>query len=315
MNLHRLIEQYVIFRKSLGERCVSNARALRAFGRAIGMDADVTEVRAEQVSVFLAGSGPVTSAWHIKHATLVGFYRYAVSRGHLISAPLPTVIPKRPPPFVPYIYSRKELRDLLQATDSYQRNRSCTEPATVRAIVLLLYGTGLRVREALSLNRADVDLDESVLSVRKTKFFKSRLVPFGSQLRRPLARYAVRPQARRSAATDEAPFFTTRAGKPVNQYTLERVFQRVREHAGIRRSDGARYQPRLHDLRHSFAVDRLTSWYRQGKDVQKLLPMLSIYMGHVHLAATQVYLSMTPELLHEASTRFEHYAREEYRHE
>ena len=83
---------------------------------------------------------------------------------------------------------------------------------------------------------------------------------------------------------------------------------RARDSALIRREDGASYQPRLHDLRHTFAVHRLTQWYRQGADVQKLLPRLSVYLGHGSLAATQAYLSMTPELLQQASARFERYA-------
>jgi integrase len=85
----------------------------------------------------------------------------------------------------------------------------------------------------------------------------------------------------------------------------------VRKQAGVERNDGASYQPRLHDLRHTFAVHRLTSWYREGADVQKLLPQLSVYLGHVCLSSTQVYLSMTPELLASASSRFERYAGKE----
>ena len=185
------------------------------------------------------------------------------------------------------------------------------EPVTVRTMVLLLYGAGLRLREALALNRADVDFGESVLTIRLTKFYKTRLAPFGPKLGRVLVQYADRHVEAASVPGDDAPFFTTRKGTRVNGYTIEGIFRRLCEHAGIRRSDGARYQPRLHDLRHAFAVHRLTSWYRQGLDVQKLLPHLSVYMGHVHLAATQTYLSMTPELLHEANTRFESYAREE----
>jgi len=100
----------------------------------------------------------------------------------------------------------------------------------------------------------------------------------------------------------------------MNQYTIERIFQRVRKSAGIRRLDGARYQPRLHDLRHTFAVHRLTSWYRQGLDVQRLLPHLTVFLGHAHLAGTSVYLSMTPELLRAANTRFERYAKGEEAH-
>ena len=81
----------------------------------------------------------------------------------------------------------------------------------------------------------------------------------------------------------------------------------MRRQAGVRSPKGARFQPRLHDLRHSFATHRLTSWY-QGADVQRLLPVLATYLGHVNLAGTQVYLSMTPELLREAALRFERYA-------
>ena len=101
----------------------------------------------------------------------------------------------------------------------------------------------------------------------------------------------------------------------MKKYTIHRDFQRLREYAGIRRSDGERSQPRLHDLRHTFAVHRLTSWYRQGADVQKLLPYLSTYLGHASLRGTQVYLSMTPELLHEAAARFDHYVWKEERDE
>ena len=121
---------------------------------------------------------------------------------------------------------------------------------------------------------------------------------------------ASRPTAT-GAAEGPAPFFTIRSGARVQQHALEDRFRRICELAGVRRSDGARYQPRLHDLRHTFAVHRLTSWYRQGADVQRLLPQLSVYLGHVYLSSTQVYLSMTPELLQEAGARFEKYARKE----
>jgi integrase len=315
VNLLPLIEQYIVFRQTLGERFKTNATILRAFGRALGPDSDVRAVCAEQVSAFLAGAGPITSAWHIKHNALLGFYRYATSRGFVDVAPLPATLPKRPPPFVPYIYSHEELRRLLDATLTYQRHRSSMDPVTVRTIVLLLYGTGLRIREAVALNQADVDLGDSLLSVRQTKFYKSRLVPFSPQLGRVLAQYATRQPATTPAPGEAAPFFTMRGGARVNQYTLENCFRRVREKAGIHRDDGARYQPRLHDLRHTFAVHRLTSWYREGADVQKLLPQLSVYLGHVHLAATQVYLSMTPELLAEANARFERYVGKEERHD
>jgi site-specific recombinase XerD len=308
MKLQHLIERYIDYRETLGERFKSRANTLRAFGRAIGPRTKIADVRTEQVDAFLTGTGPITSAWHIKHSTLLGFFRYATSRGYAAEIPLPTVLPKRPPRFVPYIYSRDELRRILDATGSYQRQRSPMEPITVRTIVLLLYGAGLRVSEVIRLDQKDVDLRHSVLTVRLSKFHKTRLVPFGRQVNRILTDYAKRDVVPVLRSSEESPFFTTRAGTRVNQYTLEDNFQRVRVKAGIRRSDSARYQPRLHDLRHSFAVHRLTSWYQQGADVQRLIYQLSVYLGHLHLADTQTYLSMTPELLREASARFERYA-------
>src|ERR1700677_4005953 len=268
MKLRKLIEQYIEYRQGLGERFKTNATYLRAFGRAVSSRAAINNIRAEQVEVFLAGEGPVTSAWHIKHNALLGFYRYAISRGYVTASPLPTVMPKRPPAFVPYIYTHAELRHLLQTAVSFRSRRRNPrlelEPITVHAMVLLLYGTGLRVHEAITLNRADVDLANSVLTVRNTKFYKSRLVPFGTQLRNVLGKYAASRVPAAGAPKESAPFFGMKSGGRVSQFALEKRFRRTCELANVRRSDGARYQPRLHDLRHTFAVHRLTSWYRQG---------------------------------------------------
>jgi integrase/recombinase XerD len=318
MKLRKLIEQYIEYRQGLGERFKTNATYLRAFGRAVSSRTTIDSIRAEQVEVFLAGKGPVTSAWHIKHNALLGFYRYAISRGYVTASPLPTVMPKRPPAFVPYIYTHAELRHLLQTAASFRSRRNHRlelEPNTVHAMVLLLYGTGLRVHEAITLNRADVDLANSLLTVRNTKFYKSRLVPFGAQLRDILDKYAASRALAAEAPKESAPFFGMKSGARVSQQALEKRFRRTCKLAEVRRSDGARYQPRLHDLRHTFAVHRLTSWYRQGADVQNLLPQLSVYLGHTYLCSTQVYLSMTPELLQEAGARFDNYAQKEASHD
>lgn len=304
MKLQQLIEEFLAFRRSLGESQVSNAVTLRAFSHAIGTDADIADVQGEQVDAFLAGTGSITSNWHTKHSTLRVFYRYAISRGYVAAVPLPAVIPKRLPPFVPYIFSHQDLCRLFAAAESDPRHRTCLEPVTTRTILLLLYGAGLRLREVVNLNCGNVDLDGSLLTVHQTKFGKTRLIPFGPELGSALARHAARARMPRA----EAPFFTTRAGLRVKPNTLQHHFRFLCRHAGVCRTDGASEQPRLHDLRHTFAVHRLTSWYRQGADVQRLLPQLSVYLGHVHLRATQVYLTMTPELLQEASRRFEHYA-------
>ena len=115
-------------------------------------------------------------------------------------------------------------------------------------------------------------------------------------------------RANEHSVKPEASLFLTRNGTPLARSTAENIFRRLRIRAGVRRSDGSRYQPRLHDLRHAAAVHRLVSWYREGADVNRLLPQLATYLGHVHIAGTQRYLTMTPELLNEASKRFESYA-------
>jgi site-specific recombinase XerD len=174
-------------------------------------------------------------------------------------------------------------------------------------LILLLYGAALRISEALSLTLADVDLSVGVLTIRESKFYKMRLVPMSPDLISVLETY-VALRAREHSAGANAALFLTRNGAPLARYTAENVFRRLRIRAGVLRHDGGRYQPRLHDLRHAAAIHRLIYWYRQGADVQRLLPQLATYLGHIHIAATQRYLTMTPELLHEASRRFEQYA-------
>lgn len=308
MNLQRLIEQYISFQRSLGSSFVSDAALLRAFGRTRGPQARVASVRVRHVDAFLGKARPVTRTWFTKLSCLRCFFRYAVSRGHITSLPLPTVMPKRPPVFVPYIYTREELRRLLRTVESTPQG-SIMESATIRAMLLVYYGSGLRLREAINLTCADVDLNGAILTIRNAKFGKTRQVPVGSQLNRVLVQYD-RSRPKRPA---NAPFFATKAGDRVPPEQFELKFRRLCERAGIRRTD-THEQPRIHDLRHTFAVHRLTTWYQQGADVQRLLHHLSVYLGHVHLRHTQVYLSMTPELLREASQRFERYAGKERRH-
>src|SRR6185369_9369641 len=113
MKLRKVIERYIVLQQSLGMRFRSSAYVLRAFSRAVGARIEIARVRVTQVEAFLAGSGPITRTWHDKLSVLRTFYRHAVSRGYVTTPPLPTAIPKRPPPFVPYIYSRQEVRRRL----------------------------------------------------------------------------------------------------------------------------------------------------------------------------------------------------------
>lgn len=313
MTTAQAVHEYITLKQSLGSRFHAEATILKAFCHALG-DVALVDVQPHQVTRYLAGSGPVTRFWHRKYEALSGFYRFALARGYVTCSPLPTTVPKRPLPFQPFIYSREQLRDLLRASAVYETPRTSLEAVTLRALVLLLYGAGLRIGEALALTWGDVDLNTALITIRESKFYKTRLVPIGPQLTAVLRGYAAGRSQRGHAHVADAPFFTTRAGIAVTRAQAERAFVRLRQIAGISREDGARYQPRLHDLRHSMAIHRLVAWYREGADVQRLLPLLATYLGHVNVAATQRYLTMTPELLREASQRFECYAQPEVDH-
>lgn len=307
MKLNQLITQYVAFRKSLGAKFEGNETVLCTFSRVVGEGRHIGNVKPREVAAFLNGRGPVTRHWHRKYIVLRGFFRYALSRGYLSASLLPTTVPKLPERYKPYIYSREELRRLLDGIALTQTPDFQMEAYTFRTLLFLLYGAGLRDGEALSLNLEDVDLQEAVLTIRNTKFYKTRLVPLGGDLNHLMTEYAKQRKKAGHSQSADAPFFVTRLGTRLPLYLLQRGFRRLRAQAGVRRDDGARYQPRLHDLRHTAAVHRLTTWYREGKNVQRLLPLLSTYLGHVDLVSTQLYLTMTPELLHEASKRFAKY--------
>jgi len=315
MKLKELITQYAAFRKSMGEDFESAESLLNTFCRRMGVEIDIGEIRAEQVGLFLAGTGPVNRYWRRKYDTLRGLYRYAVSRGVVDHVPLPATVPKMPERFVPYIYSADELQRLINPTAPEQIGFRKLQPHTLRAVLLLLYGAGLRIGEAVALTLQDVDMGAAVITIRDTKFHKMRLVPVGLKLNQAMAQYAAQRKEAGHSQSADAAFFVLRRGGPLSVQIVQQAFVRLRKYAGVGRADGARYQPRLHDMRHSFAVRRLTSWYQQGADVQKLLPYLATYLGHVSITATQVYLTMTPELLHAASVRFERYALQEAHHD
>jgi len=310
MKLSQLATEYVTFKQSLGMRFRTECVILDAFCRAIG-DIDITQVSSSSVQNYLAGTGPITTFWHRKFEALNGFYRYVISRGHISLSPLPKILPKRPAPFQPYIYTHDEYRRLVEITHVLNKIQRCqVQPATFRTLLLLLYATGLRISEALSLTLTDVDLSARLLTIHNTKFFKTRWVPIGPHLSTVLVAYAkIRRRLLRSAR-NESPFFATRSGTALSRSIAERIFRLLCDHANIRRTEGGRFHPRLHDIRHTFALNRLISWYREGANVQRLLPCLSTYLGHVDVTATQRYLTMTPELLHEASLRFRRYALE-----
>ena len=306
MTLTEAVESYLSLKRALGAVFSADARILRSFVRVLG-DGPLESISREACQAFCRGTGPPTRFWERKHYTLRGFFDYLVGRGHLPRSPLPDAGPQIPRSFQAYIYSHDELRRILDATSVLEPDHWKEQALTFRTILLVLYGAGLRPGESLRLRCCDVDLGARILAIWDTKFFKSRLVPIGADLCKALDSYRTVRQQLPLLDEMRSPFFCTSTGRTISLAKLEKVFVRLREHAGIRRPTTDRWQPRLHDIRHAFAVARLIAWYREGADVQACLPLLATYLGHINLSGTQTYLTMTPELLSEASLRFERF--------
>lgn len=311
MKLHYAVEKYISLKQAMGMRFQTPASMLRGFARAMGAR-DIAQIDLDAVQAYLRGRKSPNEKFYI----LTQFYQFAIARGYATSSPLPTVMLKRSArTFLPHIYTLEEIRRLLATAGVLDHQRGRLSAFTFRTLVTMLYGTGLRISEALRLTFADVNLTDALLIIRDSKFYKTRWVPLGPKLCALLKIYSAQRRQWSCPAQEDSAFFATHEGTPIGQRSCaEYVFRRLCNLAGIRRSDGASYQPRLHDLRHTFAVERLVSWYRQGADTQILLPSLATYLGHKDIACLQRYLTMTPELLDQASRRFERYALSEVNH-
>jgi len=194
MKLADTAARYVAHKQAMGMRFRTEARILKSFCQVMG-DVSMPAVSASAVASFLAGTGPVTRFWERKHSVLQGFYKFAIARGYAKHSLLPNRVPKPSQAFVPYIYSREELRRLLDAIPSIDHPRSTIDPGTYRTLLLLLYGAGLRISEALALSRADIDLAGGILLIRESKFYKTRQVAIGADLRGILAQYLAQKRA------------------------------------------------------------------------------------------------------------------------
>ena len=172
MKLAEVVGQYVTHKQSLGMRFCTEERTLKAFCRAIGNIA-MTEIQRDRVDAYLAGKGPVTRFWQRKYEVVVGFYRFAIARGYALDIPLPHRVPKPAHAFVPHIYSHDELRRLLKATAACDNPHSSIDSETCRTLILLLYGAGLRISEALALTLADVDLSSAMLLIHTSKILQN----------------------------------------------------------------------------------------------------------------------------------------------
>lgn len=215
-------------------------------------------------------------------------------------------------PYVtPVILGDEHVARMLIAANTLEAcPRSPLRPATMRLAVVLLYTTGLRLGELLRLTLGDVEEDGGILRVLESKFHKSRLLPLSASTRAELLTYLIRRADAGFAAAPAAPLLCTRARGRMKPYSMSGLQQGVNALLrGAAMSDGAAPRPRVHDLRHSFAIQALARWYRQGGDVQAQLPKLAMYMGHVSIESTAYYLRWTDEIAALASARFaQHFA-------
>jgi integrase len=208
--------------------------------------------------------------------------------------------------FKPFIFTQEQLAALLEKAKLLPETPQCRAPHTYFTMLALLCSLGLRHGEARHLRVRDLDLARQTLFINQTKFHKSRLIPFGAKVGQCLAHYFEIRRTRIQPVQEDDPLFTTWRRKPIATKTLLDVFRRILHTLGIEGIPGQN-PPRLHDLRHTFAVHRLLRWYREGVDVQSRLPALATFMGHVQPQSTEIYLTITADLLHEANARFFHH--------
>ena len=300
--LRQAIDDYIRLRRSLGFKLRDMADDLRNFAAFMERKAApyVTTELAMEWAMLHADHQP--STW----AQRLGFVRVFARHWHATDPRTeilpPGLLPFRPQRTRPYLYSELEIQKLLAAALRISP-RHGLRPWTYHCLFGLLAVAGLRISEALTLEQPDVDLAEGILTIRQTKFGKTRLVPLHTSTRDVMADYARRRN--RFLRSPSSPcFFLNDHGRRLDGSAVRRTFYDLSRQTGLRGPEDHK-GPRLHDFRHRFAVRTLVQWYRSNEDVERRLPVLSTFLGHGHVADTYWYLSVEPELMGLATRRLE----------
>lgn len=290
--LHEELDRYLVIRRAVGFKLARAELLLADFLRyldAAGAEAITTEHALVWATLPPNGA---TSWWAQRLSVVRTFARHLHAIDPVHEVPPPGLVPARSHRAVPYLYSDDDITALMAAAGQL---RSPLRAATIQTIIGLLTVSGLRIGEALRLDRDDVDLAAGVLHIRQSKFGKSRQVPLHHSTLDALATYARRRDQLCPRPQDPA-FFVSLAGTRVLYCNFHLAWLDLVRQAGLK-PRSPRCRPRPHDLRHGFAVRTLLGWYRDGVDVAASMPLLSTYLGHVHPANTYWYLSAAPELL------------------
>jgi integrase/recombinase XerD len=291
------LADYLAVRRAVGYRLEADGRQLAAF--VAHLDAGGIDTVTVTTAVEWAAATPQGGNGFRRLTTIRGFARYLQALDPAHEVPPPGLLPARTTRPVPHLYSEADIAVLMAAARVLQPT---SWAATLETIIGLLWTTGMRIGEVLRLNTADLDPDTGVLTVWLSKFGKSRLVPLTPSTISALSAYRERVPTT-FPVTVPAMFVTPRAQR-VAYPRFNLAFANLLDTTGITAAAGRR--PRAHDLRHSFAVRTLLGWYRDGADVQAMLPRLSTYLGHVEPSSTYWYLSAAPELTALAAERLEH---------
>lgn len=295
--LHDQLTDYLRIRRALGYKLARAEKLLAQFIDYLdGRDEQLVTIENAIAWVTLPGGSASWRAFRL--STVRGFATYLNALDPAHAVPPADLCPDGPHRATPYLYSQEEIVALMTATAVL---RGALRQATYRTLFGLLAVTGMRVGEAIGLDRSDVDLVHGVVTVRGAKHGKSRELPL-----HPSAVVALRGYARlrdRVCPQPKTPaVLISPAGTRLIYCNVHSTFRQLRERAGLRPRSGT-CRPRIHDLRHAFAVGTVLDWYRADLDVQSRMPLLSTYMGHVNPKDTYWYLSAAPELLQVAACR------------
>lgn len=297
--------EYVALRRSVGYELRSQVYLLRQFDQIVAHEMPVRgPITREIVAAYLRSFSHLRATTrHVRLCMLRQFLLFLRQFEPATYIPERMDDPGHASPRSPYILSEMQIAAIIQAAHGYPQRYAVRRWLLYPTLFGLLYVTGMRISEALGLKLADVDLQNAVIRVRKTKFHKDRLIPLRDSTCVVLRRYLAARAERGYSTAVEAFLFVNEKGRRLPYTNVRKAFHKSVTRAGIeRRADG---KPWIHDLRHSAAVRRLYLWYREGKNVQALLPTLVTYLGHSSVASTSIYLTTTAELLAEASVRFE----------